>query len=215
MKTLYLLPNLLNELSTWHFEPPAIQALIAESEKGGRIYTKRYGLGLIPIYLLNEHSINLTELEKLPYDAIGLISDAGMPCLADPGAQLVSLVREQGVDVHTYPGPSSIFLSLILSGFPAQQFNFCGYLERDSSKLIQQIKAMPRKITHLFIETPYRNTRMLEHLLATLHPNDRLCVAQNLMAPDETVISQTIKVWKLKQMNRLEKKPAVFLIYKP
>lgn len=213
MKTLYLLPNLLHEQAAWAFEPPAIDALIAESEKAGRHYLKRTGLGQLPLYLLNEHVTHPLELLALQEERVGLISDAGMPCLADPGADLIWAAREKGVEIHTFPGPSSILLSLVLSGLPAQKFTFHGYLERDSQKLLQQIRALPKKMTHLFIETPYRNEKMLSHLLKALQDQDRLCMAINLTGPDERVVSRTVKEWKSKPV-ACEKHPTVFLIFK-
>jgi len=214
MKTLYLLPNTLHEQSVWQFQPPTLDALIAESEKGGRTYLKRFCHATLPIYLLNEHTKNPTELLDLKEERIGLISAAGMPCLADPGAQLVSAARQKGIDVHAFSGPSSIILGLMLSGFSGQAFTFHGYLSRDVAELAKQIRAFPKKMTQIFIEAPYRNDKMVEHLLKNLHENDLLCVAWNLTAPDEGVITQSVKNWKAKPLPSFDKKPAVFLVVK-
>src|SRR6185437_5912853 len=97
------------------FQPPVLDALIAESERAGRQYLKRYGLGQRSIYLLNEHTQDPCELLEIKEEKIGLISDAGMPCLADPGADLIWMARQKGVEIHAFSGPSSILLSLVLS----------------------------------------------------------------------------------------------------
>jgi 16S rRNA (cytidine1402-2'-O)-methyltransferase len=214
MRILYLLPNLLHEQATWPLQPPALDALIAESEKAGRQYLKRYALGQRPIYLLNEHTRNPLELLQLEEERVGLISDAGMPCLADPGADLIWAARQKGIEIHAFPGPSSIVLALVLSGLPGQKFTFHGYLERDTPKLEQQIRALPKKMTHIFIETPYRNQKMLEQLLRCLHDQDRLSIAIDLTGPEEQVISLSVKEWKRAKHPLLDKRPAVFLLFK-
>jgi 16S rRNA (cytidine1402-2'-O)-methyltransferase len=212
MKTLHLLPNLLHEQAQWEFRPPKIDALVAESERGGYAYMKRFGMAKVPLYLLNEHTERPEELVGLKEESVGVVSDAGLPCLADPGANLVWAAREQGIEVKAYPGPSSMMLALMLSGLPAQSFIFHGYLEREPALLEKQIRLLPKNITHVFIETPYRNQRMLETLLKTLAPEDRLCVAWNLTGPDEGVVSKRVKAWK--QLPDLQKKPGVFLCFK-
>lgn len=212
MKTLYLLPNVLHEKAVWEFKPPSLDALIAESERGGRLYLKRFSLGSLPIYLLNEHTKHPSELLKIQEKEVGLLSDAGMPCLADPGAQLVYLARQRGVAIKAFPGPSSIILALVLSGFSGQSFTFHGYLERDSTALRRQIRSFSKKTTHIFIETPYRNEKMVEFLLKNLAENDQLCIASNLTAPDEEIFSQKVKDWREKPIPSLNKKPAVFLV---
>ena len=212
MKTLHLLPNLLHEDSSWRFDPPPLDALIAESEKGGRQFQKKFfGHISLPIYLLNEHTQDVHPLLSLSEDNIGLISDAGLPCLADPGSQLVSLARKNNIPIHAYPGPSSIFLSLMLSGLPAQRFTFHGYLERDVPALEKQLASLPPRHTHIFIETPYRNQKLLTHILKIRKPKDLLCIAADLMGPSQTVISQPISDWK--SLPALQKQPAIFLLY--
>lgn len=215
MKTLYLLPNQLHENAPLNFNPPAFDALIAESEKGGRSYLKRHALGILPIYLLNEHTSDIQELLNLKEERIGLISDAGMPCLADPGAQLVFAARQKNIQIYAFPGPSSILLGLTLSGLPGQSFMFHGYLKRDGEELAKQIRALPKKMTHIFIETPYRNDKMVAYLLKNLSDHDLLCVACNLTGPDEAVISQPVKIWRAKPLTSFDKKPVIFLVFKP
>lgn len=212
MKTLYLLPNLLHEDSTWRFEPPPLDALIAESDKGGRQFLKKFfGKITIPIYLLNEHTQDPSLLLVLPQEKIGLISDAGLPCLADPGSQLVFLAKKQKIDIHAYPGPCSIVLALMLSGLPSQRFTFHGYLERDVPALQKQLTSLSPDMTHIFIETPYRNQKLLNLILKTRRPKDLLCVASDLMGPCETVLTQPICDWT--SLPDIHKKPTIFLIH--
>lgn len=214
MKVLHLLPNVLHEESTWRFEPPELDALIAESEKGGRQFLKKFfGKIALPIYLLNEHTSDPAPLLQLAEARVGLISDAGLPCLADPGSQLVLLARKKDIEIHAYPGPSSIVLSLMLSGLPAQQFTFHGYLERDPALLHKQLASLSAQMTHIFIETPYRNQKMLEAIIKARKPKDLLCVASDLMGCGERVISKPICEWTT--LPDLQKKLAIFLLYNP
>lgn len=213
MRVLHLLPNLLHPDSCWSFTPPAMQALIAESEKGGRQFLKRFlGKIEIPIYTLNEHTQDLKPLLVLREESVGLISDAGLPCLADPGARFIFEARKKEISIQAYPGPSSIFLALMLSGLSGQKFMFHGYLERESAQLIKQIKHFAPQMTHIFIETPYRNDKLLATLLATLNSQDLLCVAVDLMGKEEKVTTLSVKEWK-KEVS-FHKRPAVFLVWR-
>jgi len=214
MKTLHLLPNVLHEAASFEFHPPQITALIAESDKGGYAWLKRFGLPRLPVHLLNEHTKDLSALLQIPEEAVGLISDAGLPCLADPGASLVEQARKKGVAVKAYPGPSSILLALMLSGLPAQSFTFHGYLERDGALLKKQIRGLARDITHLFIEAPYRNLKLLEALLQELHPQDKLAVAWDLTGPEEGVMSERVELWRKKTRPPIDRRPAVFIFRK-
>jgi 16S rRNA (cytidine1402-2'-O)-methyltransferase len=214
MKILYLLPNILHEQAAWDFKPPPLDALIAESEKGGRAYLKRHGLGVLPVYLLNEHTKDIQDLLSLKEPRVGLISDAGMPCLADPGSLLVFSARKRNIEIVAFPGPSSILLGFMLSGFSGQSFTFHGYLQRDGSELAKQIRSFPKKTTQIFIEAPYRNDKMVQYLLKNLHDRDQLCIAWNLTGPDEGVVSQSVKEWKASPPPSLDKKPAIFLVFK-
>ncbi len=210
MKTLHLLPNVLHAEAKLDFQPPAIGALIAESEKGAHAYRKRFSLPQMPIHLLNEHTAHPDELLRIEQEEVGLISDAGMPCLADPGAQLVMAARKKGIAVKAYPGPSSILLALMLSGLSAQRFFFHGYLEREEKALMRQIQGFAPHVTHLFIEAPYRNLKLYETLLKALRPDDLLAIACNLTGPDEWVRTAAVKEWK--EAPDIQKKPTIFLV---
>lgn len=226
MAKLYLLPNLLDEsLNVEDFFPKRvqdvvqeIQGLIAESEKMARRYLRKFlshdEMAKMPLALLNEHTEDLqpllTPLKK--GETWGLISDAGLPCIADPGAKLVWLAHQNKIEVEALVGPSSIILALQLSGFNAQNFSFHGYLPRKDDELTSTILKLEKSGgTHLWIEAPYRSQKMLEYLKKTLKPTTRLCIAANLTMPSQKVLSQKISDWK-KHSFSLAKEPAVFLI---
>ena len=213
MKKLYLLPNVLHEESAWSYTPPHIDALIAESDKGGYQYLKRFGLPKVPIYLLNEHTDKPSELLKISEDNVGLISDAGLPCLADPGSPLVAAAHKKGIDVEAIPGPSSLMMALQLSGFSGQSFTFHGYFPREEKDLIAKIRSLPKGMAHLFIETPYRTEKLFKMLLRVLQPQDQLCVACELMGPNAFVQTHTIQEWKTRSIPS-GKPRAVFVISK-
>lgn len=223
---LYLLPNLLDEtLPIQPFLPVSvneavcsIQGLIAESEKMARRYLRRFlshdDMAKMPLAVLNEHSKEIVELLK-PIErgeVWGLISDAGLPCIADPGADLVWMAHQKKIAVSTFVGPSSIIMALQLSGFGGQQFAFHGYLPREVPELeakVRELEKLPG--TQIWIEAPYRSSKMLDLLKRTLQPTTRLCVAVNLTLTSQRVLSQTVSRWKDTPF-LLEKEPAVFLI---
>lgn len=230
---LLLLPNLLGEHKHHEIFLPAsvdkavqsLDGLIAESESGGRRYLGRFQTtkpaNEIPIALLNEHTPDdhldflLEPIRK--GERWGIVSDAGIPCIADPGSKLVKRARQSGIVIQAFVGPSSIFLSLMLSGLPGQQFTFHGYLDKAQDKRLLQIRQMERaakneKYTQIFIETPYRNRHTLESLLETLDDATWLCVAWELTLPTQGVVSQPVSLWKKSPPPNLDKKNAIFLI---
>lgn len=223
---LYLLPNLLDEsLPIEPFFPvnlhqavASIQGLIAESEKMARRYLRRFlshdEMVKVPLRLLNEHSKEIQELLQplLNGETWGLISDAGLPCIADPGADLVWLAHEHRVAVETFVGPSSIFMALQLSGMGGQQFSFHGYLPRETEDLERKVKDLEKRGgTQIWIEAPYRSAKMLDTLKQVLQPNTKLCVAVCLTTPQQRILSQRALKWKRDPFT-LQKEPAVFLI---
>ena len=226
---LFLLPNLLGEeavLEDWLPSSVAraisgLDGLIAESEKGGRHYLRRFAFPApktfrdIPIVLLNEHTKEIKELlaPMLQGQTWGIVSDCGLPCLADPGAALVFHAREAHVAIEAFVGPSSLILGLMLSGFPAQRFAFHGYLDRELKQVaIIEKRSREDKSTQLFIETPYRTQKLLTQLLEKLHPKTQLCIAWDLTLPTQGVITQKVAEWKQKPLPALDKKAALFLI---
>jgi len=231
---LLLLPNLLGEGTHADAFLPAsvgkavqtIDGLIAESDSAGRRYlgrfqTKKPALE-IPIALFNEHTPD-DHLDFLLEPIVagerwGLVSDAGLPCIADPGSKLVLRARQRGIQVQAFVGPSSIMLALMLAGLPSQQFNFHGYLPKDPHQRQEQIKKIIQlskqtKATQLFIEAPYRNKHTLETLLQTMPAQGWLSVAWDLTLPTQGVVTQPISQWKKGTPPNLDKKPAIFLIY--
>ena len=149
---------------------------------------------------------------------MGLMSEAGTPCVADPGALVVDLAHSAGIQVIPLVGPNAMILALMASGFNGQAFAFHGYLPIKSPERQNAIKNLERRSmtnneTELFIETPFRNNAMLQDLCKNLHPSTRVCVACNLTCDDELIISQDVLEWK-KFKGDLNKKPAVFLIYR-
>lgn len=203
-----------------------IDEYIVENEKSARHYLKKTGiikpLQEIILHPLNQHTpanaisgyLNSINLGK----NIGIISEAGCPGIADPGAEVVKLAHERNIKVVPLVGPSSIFLALMASGFNGQSFTFNGYLPKERSERIKKIKDLERiakekNQTQLFIETPYRNTHLLDDILSTCDTNTRLCIACDITLPTEFIKTKSIAAWK-KQIPDINKRPAIFLIYK-
>lgn len=148
--------------------------------------------------------------------AIGIISEAGCPGIADPGQALVAIAQEEGAIVKPLVGPSSILLALMASGMNGQRFQFTGYLPIEPAARQQAIKALEaesrqKSCTQIFIETPYRNNQLLETITKTCSPQTRLCIAVDLTAPTENISTLRIKDWRPKKPE-LHKRPAIFLL---
>ena len=230
---LLLLPNLLGDHRHHEMFLPAsvdkavatLDGLICESEKEGRRFLSRFQtkkpVQEIPIGVYNEH----TPDEDIDFllepiragERWGLISDGGVPCVADPGAKLVRRAKQSGIVVQAFVGPSSILLALMQSGLPGQRFSFQGYLKADEAgrnKDIKRLEALSKseKSTQIFIEAPYRNIHMLNSLLSSLSDDTWLCVAWELTTPDQGIVSEPVSRWKKMPLPSIEKKPAVFLI---
>ncbi|HSH96704.1 MAG: SAM-dependent methyltransferase [Methylophilaceae bacterium] len=230
--TLYLIPVTLGGDNLAQVLPPEVVTLaqkldtfVVENEK-----TARRFLGLIKtvkpvreiqLLTLNEHTIE-SELAALlaPLLAgsdVGLMSEAGCPGVADPGARLAALAHSKGIRVAPLVGPSSILLSLMASGFNGQRFTFLGYLPSDKAARIQRIKEIEKNSqkhneTQIFIETPYRNQHMLEDLLAHCSSHTRLCIACNISLDSESIVSKPISAWKKSTLPELHKQLCVFLL---
>lgn len=230
---LLLLPNLLGDQR--HHQPylpesvdkavASIDGLIAESESAGRRFLGRFetkkAAHLMPIALYNKNTPDadidflLEPIRK--GERWGLVSDAGLPCIADPGAPLVRRARQSGIIVQAFVGPSSQLLALMLSGLPGQRFAFHGYLDKESQQRKQQVgqlekRAKAEQATQLFMEAPYRNQQTLEQTLEVLKEETWLCVAWDLTLPTQGIISQPVHLWKKSPLPNLDKKNAVFLI---
>ncbi len=229
---LLLLPNLIgNQREHSSFLPESVDnavknmdGLIAESFKGGRGYLRRFvdEPHNVPLALLNEHTKD-DEFDFLLEPMVngetwGLVSDAGLPCLADPGANLIYRARQRGIPIQAFVGPSSLMLGVMLSGLPSQRFSFHGYIPRDKQERVDAIRKMERRskeedATQLFIEAPYRNDDVTKALLETLHPKTMLCAAVDLTLSSQMVVCFSVDVWKKRPLPNLNKKPTIFLIY--
>lgn len=149
---------------------------------------------------------------------MGVISEAGCPAVADPGADVVAIAQRKGLKVVPLVGPSSIILSVMASGFNGQSFAFHGYLPIKPEERAKKLRQLEQRIynenqTQLFIETPYRNGKMIEDILKTCRPQTKLCIAANLTCDDEFVSTRTVKEWGGK-IPDLSKIPSIFLLYK-
>jgi 16S rRNA (cytidine1402-2'-O)-methyltransferase len=228
---LYLIPTPLGETSLETIVPKTnlqlidlIEYFIAENAKTARAFLKLAGISkpLLNLHIseLNEHT-PATALKELlaPLLAghdVGLVSEAGCPAIADPGANLVRLAHEHQIKVVPLVGPSSILLALMASGLNGQRFCFYGYLPANKSERITALKQLEiesakHKQTQIFIETPYRNNAMLEDILAACKPTTQLCVACDLTTASETIRTQSIAQWR-KAIPDLNKRPAIFLL---
>lgn len=147
---------------------------------------------------------------------IGILSDAGCPGIADPGADIVQLAQQKNIEVLPLIGPSALLLALMGSGLNGQHFTFHGYLPITADERLRTIKILEKKArrqsTQLFIETPYRNTQLYQFLITHLHPDTRLCIACHLCAPEQWIRTQNIGVWQRSPIPELYKKPCVFLL---
>jgi 16S rRNA (cytidine1402-2'-O)-methyltransferase len=228
--SLYLLPNTLGETAADAVIPAAVMErarsldyLIAEDPKAARAFLKRIGstrvLQGIRVERL-DHNTRASDVALLLEPVLagrdaGLISEAGLPAVADPGANLVRLAHERGVRVVPLSGPSSIVLALSASGLEGQRFVFHGYLpvtEADLASALKQLERHSRRLrqTQILIETPYRNDRTLTVALRTLAPDTLVCIATDLTLESESVRTQTVAEWR-KQPPQLKGRPTVFL----
>ena len=230
---LYLVPNLLGATKPEQVLPQgtlcivkSLKHFVVENTRTTRRVLSRIGMDTpideIEFIELDKHNArNLDLMEHLGAclngEDMGLMSEAGTPCVADPGALVVDLAHSAGIQVVPLTGPNAMILALMASGFNGQAFAFHGYLPIKNPERQNAIKDLERRSaandeTELFIETPFRNNAMLEDLCKNLHPATRLCIASNITCEDEQIISQDIAEWK-KFKGDLHKKPAVFLIY--
>lgn len=148
---------------------------------------------------------------------MGVISEAGCPAVADPGADAVAIAQRRGYEVVPLVGPSSIILSLMASGFNGQSFSFCGYLPiedaRRSAKLKEMVSAIRKGQTQIFIEAPYRNNRLIDALVRTLPGDVKLCVASDITGPAQSIITLPMSKWAGRKYN-YDKIPTIFLLYR-
>jgi 16S rRNA (cytidine1402-2'-O)-methyltransferase len=232
--TLYLVPNALGEVEASALDavlPESVRAIAAqlgyyvgENAKTTRAFLKKVGTTR-PLQEIEIRELNV----KTPAAAIdallapilagidgGLVSEAGCPAVADPGALLVRRAHERGVRVVPLVGPSSILLALMASGLNGQSFAFHGYLPVDAAERAQRLRELEQQSrrarqTQIFIETPYRNRAMLDTLAATCVPSTLICVAVDLTLPTEQIVTRSAADWP-RQKLELHKRPAIFLL---
>jgi 16S rRNA (cytidine1402-2'-O)-methyltransferase len=228
---LYLIPNSLGggpesyatELTRHHANQ--IENFIVEEIKSARKLLRQQGvtreLSELNFMMLNEH----TKEDEIPAliqpllngQDIGLISEAGLPCVADPGNVVVKLAHESAIKVVPLSGPSSIMLALMASGMNGQEFTFNGYLPRDKQDRIKKIRNMEqlalKGITQLFMDAPYRNQQLLEDIISICKMETRLCIASAITCPEEKITTKQIFEWHMHKP-KLEKTPVMFVIGK-
>ncbi len=202
---------------------PSLKCFVVEEVRTARRFLSAAGLKghiqELEFHTLNEHT-QPQEVEALSglFDGgrnVGLISEAGLPAVADPGAALVALCHRHGIKVVPLTGPSSLMLALMASGLNGQSFAFAGYIpaktdERKAAIRRLEKRSLSENQTQILIETPYRNDSLLADLVSTLDPRTRLCVALNITCPDEFIQTRTAAQWK-KQLPVLGKRPCVFI----
>ncbi|MDR1667679.1 MAG: SAM-dependent methyltransferase [Bacteroidales bacterium] len=228
--TLYLIPNILSD-NTYESVLPAqvgeivirIRHFFVEDIKAARrfLIRMRHPVPIHELFFheLNEHTSSAEVLSFLPFltsGDTGILSDAGVPALADPGAALVKLAHDNGIRVTPLVGPSSVPMALMASGMNGQSFAFNGYLPIQQHERIRRIQALEQRSekegqTQIFIETPYRNMQLLKDLLSTCQPDSLLCIASELTSADEFIATRRIRQWK-QDLPDLNKKPTVFLL---
>ncbi|MEN8856850.1 MAG: SAM-dependent methyltransferase [Flavobacteriaceae bacterium] len=231
--TLYLIPTTLGENEPLEVMPYSVKKMvelidhyIVENEKSARRFIKK----ITP--KKSQPSLTIMKLDKYAEEletrtfldacdrgiSVGLLSEAGVPAVADPGATIVKLAHEKGIKVVPLVGPSSILMALMASGMNGQNFAFNGYLPIDNSERKKAIKDLEKlskekNQSQIFIETPYRNEKMFTDLKSTLTPGTLLCIAVDISLPDEYIKTYSIAEWK-SQSPDLHKRPAIFIIQK-
>lgn len=228
---LYLIPSPLGDNDPAEVIPgPVLASLtgfmtfVVEEIRTARRYLSRAGLkGRIDgleFHELNEHTDQATVESYLRLfdngNDVALISEAGLPAVADPGAQLVALAHRHGIEVVPAVGPSSLMLALMASGLNGQSFAFCGYIPAKSDERRSRLKTLEKvsgqlRQTQIIIETPYRNEALFADILAVCSPSVRVCVAANITMPDAYIKTKTVSEWK-KEGLAIGKRPCVFLI---
>lgn len=229
---LYLIPVTLGETPIDQVLPSynkevilAIQHFIVEDVRTARRFLKKtdkdIDIDSLHLYTLNKHTtaeeVNTLLLPLEKGESMGIISEAGCPAIADPGADVVAIAQRKGLRTIPLVGPSSIILSIMASGFNGQSFAFHGYLPIDAGNRIKRLKELENRIyteqqTQLFIETPYRNNKLIEDILKHCKPQTKLCIAANITCPEESIQTKTISEWKKKNPH-LDKVPCIFLLY--
>lgn len=230
---LYLIPTTMGESEPMDVLPVTVKRVIdliddyiVENEKTARKFIKAIApekpQPSLRIELLNKHT-DVAEHNRMIQPCmegknIGLMSEAGCPGVADPGAVIVKIAHEKGIQVVPLVGPSSILMAMMASGMNGQNFAFNGYLPIDKGEKKSAIKNLEKlsgdkNQSQIFIETPYRNGKLLEDLLQTLQPSTHLCIAADITLPTEFIKTQRVADWKKTKID-LDKRPCIFIIHR-
>ena len=228
---LYLIPSPLGDNDPSEVIPgyvlnllTEIKTFVVEEIRTARRYLSKAGLkGKIEgleFFELNEHT-EQSEIESYIKlfdngNNVALISEAGLPAVADPGAQLVAIAHRHNIQVVPFTGPSSLMLALMSSGMNGQSFAFCGYIPAKTEERRNKLKSLEKLSvstgqTQIFIETPYRNDAMMKDILSCCHDNTRICVAANITMPDSFIKTLTVREWKKAGIS-IGKQPCVFIM---
>jgi 16S rRNA (cytidine1402-2'-O)-methyltransferase len=229
--TLYLIPTTMSEtgiaqvIPTYNMEIiKRLKHFIVEEIKTARRFIKvcevPTAIDDMTFFELNEHT-QIDSIEHMLDPALngfdmGIISEAGCPAIADPGADIVKIAHTKNIKVVPLVGPSSILLALMASGMNGQNFSFVGYLplKDERKKALKQLEqtSKQKKQTQIFIEAPYRNQKFLEEILQVCLPETKLCIGMNITGSDEFIVTKTIRDWK-RSVPDINKKPTIFLLY--
>lgn len=228
---LYLIPALLGPVAPERVLPSfnldiifRLNEFIVEEERTARRFLRSIGytrsFDEVTLHVLNEHTKDedtpaYLQSAKDGHD-LGLLSEAGTPCIADPGSAIVRQAHLAGIIVVPLVGPNSLLLALMASGLNGQYFTFHGYLPAKTDERAQKLKVLEKEayskhVTHLFIETPYRNMQLLESIIQHCRPSTLLCIACDITLETEFIATKTVGEWK-KKLPALGKRPTVFLI---
>lgn len=232
--TIYMIPcPISDERDMWDVLPKAnldvmnsLDYFIVENTRSARRFLSRAGVARrieeLEFVELNEHTTSNGDVERMLKPVLegrsaGVISEAGVPGVADPGADIVALAHRKGVRVVPLVGPSSILMSVMASGLNGQSFAFVGYLPIKEGERLKRLKELERRAlqerqAQLFIEAPYRNVKLFETMLKTLQPNIRLTVATDITSPEEFILTLEVAEWRKRGVPDMAKRPTIFLL---
>ena len=232
--TIYMIPcPISDERDVWDVLPKAnldvmnsLDYFIVENTRSARRFLSRAGVARrieeLEFVELNEHTTSSGDVERILKPVLegrsaGVISEAGVPGVADPGADIVALAHRKGVRVVPLVGPSSILMSVMASGLNGQSFAFVGYLPIKEGERLKRLKELERRAlqerqAQLFIEAPYRNVKLFETMLKTLQPNIRLTVATDITSPEEFILTLEVAEWRKRGVPDMAKRPTIFLL---
>ncbi|MBQ9237784.1 MAG: SAM-dependent methyltransferase [Treponema sp.] len=233
-KALYIIPTTLGDTPTDHVIPSfnhvviaQIKFFIVENVRSARRFLKKIDKNIdidtLTFYELNEHTdLHTVDRYLVPLetgDAVGILSDAGCPTIADPGAAVIALAQRRRFRVIPLVGPSAPLLAIMSSGFNGQNFAFNGYLPAKPAARVQRLRQLETRLykenqTQLFIETPYRNMKLIETMLTVLRVETKLCIAAGITCPEEYIRTMEIAEWQQTRIPDFSKIPALFALYR-